>query len=152
MVKISSKCNGLTLIETVIAIAVIAIAALGSLQYLYFGALQTRVARLELIATRTAQLLLEDWKSTGGDDGYNPVSLGMGFTPISAGNYRITIGGATFYINLPPANDIDNDEFAGVTLRRLTATLRWRNDGTQGIISDDDPSLVFTTYVRRGQD
>ncbi len=77
--------GGLTLVEALIAMAVLAIVALGAMGYQYYAALHARIARAQIIATRTAQLLLEDWKSTGDSTGgglttYDPYKLGLGFS------------------------------------------------------------------------
>ena len=69
-----------TLIETMVAMVVLAIAALGALGYQYHAALQVRIAHAQTTGTRTAQLLLEDWKSTGGSEDYDPIALAMGFS------------------------------------------------------------------------
>lgn len=59
-----------------VAMAVLAIATLGTLSYQYHSAKHSRIAKLEMTATRTAQLLLEDWKSSGGGFGAENVSRG----------------------------------------------------------------------------
>ena len=58
--------RGMTLSEVMIAVAVVIVAALGTLCYEYLCIDHVRYARAELIATRIGQLLIEDWKSTGG--------------------------------------------------------------------------------------
>jgi Tfp pilus assembly protein PilV len=64
--------SGLTLVEVMLASAVIIIAALGTLCYEYLCVDHVRYARAQMTATRIGQLLIEDWKSTGGDADYNP--------------------------------------------------------------------------------
>jgi Tfp pilus assembly protein PilV len=142
---------GLTLIEALLAIVIIAIAALGSLSYQYLGAKQDKTALVTLAATRIGQLVLEDWKSTGGAADYSPVPLQTGFQAGTSGNYLITIDGVTFSTSLA-YNDIATNNTIGVTLRQIAATVRWRSDLSQGTVSGSDPSMTFTTSVRRDKD
>ena len=65
----------MTLLEVAVAIAVLAIASIGAINYQYHATRQGLVARSEITATRVAQLLLEDWKSRGGDETYDPVEI-----------------------------------------------------------------------------
>ena len=86
-----TRCNrqiraGVTLLEITVAIAVLAVASIGAINYQYHATRQGLVARSEITATRVAQLLLEDWKSRGGDETYDPEDLGMGFTAMQAAN------------------------------------------------------------------
>jgi Tfp pilus assembly protein PilV len=143
----------MTLVEVMLAVAIIIIAALGTLCYEYLCADQVRFARAQLAATRIGQLLLEDWKSSGGSDNYNPEDLEMGFSlpsELPAGTYMTTVDGLPLYITMNH-DDIANDEFAGVTLRKITVDVRWKNDTGKGPTGGDDPSVVLTTYVRRDQ-
>ena len=68
--------RGVTLIEALAAMVILAIAALGTLSYQYHSAKHSHITKLEMTATRTAQLLLEDWKSSGGGFGAENVSRG----------------------------------------------------------------------------
>lgn len=139
-----------TLVEMMIAMAVVAIAALGALSYQYYAATHIQIARTQITATRTAQLLLEDWKSTGGSTSYDPTALGLGFsTPEreAEADFFVNVDNLPMYITLS-YNDIDYDNVAGITLRKIAVTVKWRKDRKQGPTEADDPSLVLTTYVR----
>ncbi len=145
------KYRGLTLVETAIALAVVSISTLGSLAYQYHAARQIRIAQAELAATRIGQLLVEDWKSTGGADNYDPLALDIGFAadPIG-GSYIITVDRVKMYVWLV---NVDVDMSFGGTLRQITVTIRWRgNFDDQAPVPGADPLVVFTTYVRKGQD
>lgn len=72
--------RAVTLIEVIVALAVVVIASLGALGYQYYAAAQGRIAHAQTTSTRIAQLLLEDWKSTGGSEDYDPTALGLGFS------------------------------------------------------------------------
>jgi Tfp pilus assembly protein PilV len=142
--------RGLTLVETAISLAVVAISTLGSLSYQYHAARQIHIAHAELVATRTGQLLVEDWKSTGGAQNYDPVALNIGFAqdPTST-YYLITVDGVRLSVWLVA---LDEDMSFGGSLRRITVTLRWRANFDAQPPTASDPIVVFTTYVRRGLD
>jgi hypothetical protein len=134
-----------------LAVAVTIVVALGTLCYQYYGVQHSRAADAQVTGTRVGQLVLEDWKSTGGDQDYDPAALGLGFTttsPGESGDYIITLDNQTFYLQLV-RNDIDHDTVAGVTLRQIRVIIRWRKDYARGAISGSDPLINLTTYVRR---
>jgi hypothetical protein len=133
-----------------VAVAITIVTALGTLCYQYQSVTHGRVAQAEIAATRLGQLLLEDWKSTGGDPAYDPTELGLGFVATSypeSDGYRITLDNQSFYMQLTQSN-IDQDTVSGVTLRQIRVTVKWRKDYAPGAVSNDDPEIVFTTYVR----
>ena len=146
--------------------AALAIAALGSLGYQYQAARQARVANAQITATKTALLLLEDWKSTGGTEKYNPLTLGLGFeattdkvSKFGYGNglgsalnekvYGITVDNVSMGIVLK-WKDIDNDSTAQMTLRQLTVIVKFEEEaGITANLSAHNPAIVLTTYTRR---
>jgi prepilin-type N-terminal cleavage/methylation domain-containing protein len=150
-----SKRDGFTLVEVMISVAIIVIVALGTLSYQYQTVKHSRSAEAQVTAAYLGQLLLEDWKSTFGDAGYDATSLGLGFvipTAPETGNYKITLDNQTFYlqkaqqlVNIPNNPDL----VAGITLQELSVTVRWRKDGGTGAVGASDPTLIFTTFVRR---
>jgi prepilin-type N-terminal cleavage/methylation domain-containing protein len=145
--------GGVTLIEVMLALAVVVIAALGSLCYEYLCVDHVRYARAEMTATRIAQLLIEDWKSTGGADDYDPQDLNMGFTlppEVGMGNFMTVVDGIPLYISMDQG-EVEKDTFAGIKLNRITVAVKWRKDFTSGPVTDSDPSITFNTYVRRDQ-
>lgn len=136
------------------SVAIITIVAVGTMGYQYHNIKFSRASQAQITGTRIGQLLLEDWKSTGGDPTYDPTSLGLGFatTPFGGfGNCVITLDNQTFYIRLQQ-NDVAQDTVAGVTLCQIQVIVRWRMDYTPGAISAGDPQITLTTYVRRDQD
>jgi prepilin-type N-terminal cleavage/methylation domain-containing protein len=142
--------RGFTLPEVMVAVAITIVTALGTLCYQYQGVKHSRIAQAQIIATRLGQLLLEDWKSTGGCPAYDPTILNLGFVtttcPESDG-YRITLDNQSFYMQLTQS-DIDQDTVGGVKLRQIRTTIKWRKDYTRGAVVADDPEIVLTTYVR----
>lgn len=160
---------GNTLIEAMVTVVFVAIAALGGLSYQYHAAGHTRIAGAQITATRTAQLLLEDWMSTGGSTEYDPTALGFGFlsTQAAPSDFVVptglgqTLNGAVYSIEvdgLPMAvmlkyNDIDEDITARIKLRQLSIFVAF------GEVIDEKLTLsesclggirpiTLTTYVR----
>jgi len=159
------------LLELMIALAVIGVAALGGLSYQYHATKHAKVAQAQITATRMVQMLLEDWKSTGGSTDYDPESLGMGISatyPVSLGpggfaELGSTLNGEAYHVEvagLPMVmvlkyKDVDYDAEADVTLRQLaivvgfgtvsaeTATLTDSRGWVSGV-----PPVTLTTYVR----
>ena len=144
--SVSSRA-GMTIVEVMLAVAVIIIAALGSLCYEYLTVDHVHIARAELAASRVAQLIIEDWKSTGGDKDYDPEDLNMGFTTTGTDTYKTTIDGLPLYIS-KSWNDVTPGD---VNLIHLNVDVRWRHDFSAGTIADDDPKVSFDTYVRKDQ-
>jgi Tfp pilus assembly protein PilV len=139
------------LVEVMISVAVTIIIALGTLGYQYYSVRHDRSAQAQFTATRIGQLILEDWKSTGGDPAYDPTSLGLGFlspSPGESGTCVLTLDNQTFYVELI-RSDIEQDTVAGITLCQIRVTVRWRKNYGPGALSAADPTVTLTTYVRR---
>ncbi|NLH17360.1 MAG: prepilin-type N-terminal cleavage/methylation domain-containing protein [Phycisphaerae bacterium] len=149
--RIRVFARGVTLLEVAVGIAILAVASIGAINYQYHATRQSLVAQSEMTATRVAQLLLEDWKSRGGDETYNPEELGLGFVAMPAEDaYRIKVDNLPMTVYLD-WKDVEKDEEAGVTLREISVEFRWRLDRTDGAIRGQDPEYVMTTLVRRDQ-
>lgn len=134
-----------------VAVSITSIIALGTLCYQYHGVKHSRASQAQITATRIGQLVLEDWKSTGGDPSYDPTSLGLGFVTLTfpeTGNFRLTLDNQSFYISLT-RTEVDYDTVAGVWLYQIRVTIKWRNDYCPGPTTADDPEIFLTTYVRR---
>ncbi len=126
-----------TLVEVMVAMVILAITALGGLNSQYYAAVQARIAHAQTNTTRIAQLLLEDWKSTGGSEDYDAASLGLGFSaempvaakgvPLPDGVYSITVDEVPMVVVLHSV-DVAYDGEAEATLRQLTATVGWRRE------------------------
>jgi len=137
-----------------LAAALVVVAALGTLCFEYLTVSQVRYARAQMAATRVGQLLIEDWKSTGGSPDYNPEDLEMGFALPSeplAGDYMTIIDGLPLFISMSQS-DVAVDEVAGVTLRQISVIVRWNRDYGMGTPDEDGPKVTLNTYVRRDQD
>ena len=135
--------KAVTLIEVIVAMVALAVTAMGALGYQYHAAVQARIAYAQTTSTRAAQLLLEDWKSTGGSSNYDPTALGLGFSadlplpandhaPLPDGIYSIMADNVPLLVMLNSA-DVDHDDTTGVTLRQLTVTVGWRRDPSKNV-------------------
>jgi prepilin-type N-terminal cleavage/methylation domain-containing protein len=146
--------KGFTLVEAMLASAIVCVIAIGSLCYQYLSIRHTRASQAQVMATHLAQLLLEDWKSTNADTTYDPTTLGLGFLTPQAGDggqYIITVDNQTFYLWKTVSNapvTPNPDTVANVTLRKINITVQWRSDFGRGGLSADDPMISLTTYVR----
>jgi type II secretory pathway pseudopilin PulG len=167
--RIVRRARGFTLIEQVVAGVVLAIAALGALQYEFFAAGQARIARVQTAAARAAQLLIEDWKSTGGSDQYDPSTLGLGFSHAGAAptdfttatGLGATLNGAAYSATVCDMPilvallyvDVEQDSVAKTTLRQLAVVARYGQAGSGGVSVPDPrfaelPPIILVTYVR----
>jgi len=167
--RIARFARGFSLVEQAVAGVVLAIAALGALQYEAFAAGQARIARVQTAAARAAQLLIEDWKSTAGSDQYDPSTLGLGFTHAgaaptdftTAAGLGATLNGAVYSITLCDMPtlvallylDVEQDTVAKTTLRQLAVVARYGQAGAGGVTVPeprftDLPPIILVTYVR----
>jgi prepilin-type N-terminal cleavage/methylation domain-containing protein len=154
-----TKCaDGLTLVEVMLAVLIIAIVALGALSYGYHGAGQIRHAREYSTAVRIAYFLLEDWKASAGSQLYASNSSGvrtpedlnvdgiMSFAYKGKGIYEVTVDPT----GVDPEGDVPLDNIPlQIKLSRpsgyqrlipLTVAVSW-NTG----------SIALTTNVRIDQ-
>ena len=144
-----SKRSGLTLLELIIASAILGFVSVGALGYQYHATRMAMRARAEITAARTARLVLDNWKRTGGDALFNPADLQMGFVRNPNTNtYTITVDNLPMTLSLN-WQDIEQDLLAMVTLRQIEVIIQWRSNYQTGNIQDDDPIHVVSTYVRK---
>ncbi len=144
--------SGFTLLELLIASLILGIVSIGAMGYHYHAHRMAQRARAEITAARTARLVLDNWKRTGGDAQFDLTDLEMGFVKqADHDTYSITADGLPMTITLD-AVDIEHDPLAMVTLRKLEAAVRWRLDYQAGAIGAQDPEYVVVTYVRQEED
>lgn len=162
--------SAVTLVEVMAAMAVLVISSVGALSYQYYSARDAQIARSQITATRVAQLLLEDWKSTGGSSEYNPRTLGLGFSsplpipshfsegvglglgsPLRDSVYDVTIDYVPMMVMLT-WSDVAEDDVSGVILRQLNVTVMFGSadeDSADGENESENINpIVLTTYVR----
>jgi prepilin-type N-terminal cleavage/methylation domain-containing protein len=70
----SKHRKGLTIVEVMVAITVLAVAALGASAYRYYSTLDVRRADMRTTAARLGLLLCESWRGAGGDTSYDPTA------------------------------------------------------------------------------
>lgn len=147
----SRAASGVTLVELVVSTLVLAVASVGALTYQFHAVKRAKAAQSEITATQLAQLILEDWKSNGGSEFYDPIEAKMGLQSAGAEKYyKTTLNQFPMRIQLQH-NDVSNDEAAGVTLREIQVTVSWRRDYRDQNPNAADPAFTATTYVRRDQ-
>jgi hypothetical protein len=171
-VKRPKFASAVTLIEVMLAMTILVIAALGALSYQYYAAAHARIARAQITGVRTAQLLLEDWKSTGGSEEYDLAVLGLGFSsrlfipsqwshghgqgmgnPLRNSAYAIVVDGLPMLVTLR-WEDVAEDTIAEIKLRQLAVIVRFGEIDAHGNLTfpesylENISSLVLTTYVR----
>ncbi len=148
VLKLKKRYKAFSLMEVIVAAGTLFIIVLGALSYQYHAVVHSRIARSNLTATRTAQLLLEDWKNNGGSSYYDPTTLELGFiTTSEEADYYCFVDTLPMFITLN-GSDIDYDEDGGVILRKLDVKVSWRRDYRDNAPGEDDPYIVMTTYVR----
>jgi len=72
--------SGLTLIEVMVAMAVIIVGIIGAMGFRYYSILDARKADVQIGASRLSSMLLEGWKSAAGysaadTEPYDPVAM-----------------------------------------------------------------------------
>lgn len=148
--KSDANHKGVTLIELVIAIVILTVLSSGALAFQYYATKMALRAKAEITATRTARLVLDNWKKTGGDSNFKPTSIDSGFTSVSVDKYSITINGIPMTVTIS-WQDIETDTIARVTLRQIQVKMEWRSDYKSGTIRSNDPAYTMSTYVRRDE-
>ncbi len=146
----------ISLVEVIIAMSFLAIISIGAMGYQFHGRQQSKLARWQQAATRAAQLLIEDWKGTGGTSTYNPAALGFGFTTDSIpGDFTEGQGLGTVLHNCIYTNTIDDvdvevmlcwldvqqDSMLQLRLRQLSCIVKYGGNRKTN-------PVIFTTYVR----
>ena len=160
---------GITLTEAMVTMVSVAVAAMGGLSYEYLAAKHSRIAAAQTTATRTVQLLLEDWKSTGASTEYDPSALGLGFSmasnmPADLGvptGLGSTLRNAVYSIevdDLPMVvilkhKLVDRDAEGGVELRQLSVFVTFGELAGDQLVRSADwllsiPPVTLATYAR----
>jgi prepilin-type N-terminal cleavage/methylation domain-containing protein len=148
--------KGLTIVEVMVAITVLAVAALGASAYRYYSTLDVRRADMRTTAARIGLLLCESWRGTGGDTSYDPTAhLGtdLTITPISLpsefqytgftslGAYQFDTDNISYYAFLSW-----KDVSAG--LRALNVVVAWaQRDTGPATLGGADKTYALTTYA-----
>ncbi len=161
---------GVSLIDAMAAMLLLSVVAVGAMGYQYYAAIHAKIARAQIVATRTAQLLLEDWKSTGGSPNYDPSELKLGFKgplqvpahwsegipgglgqPLNSCVYSIEVDDLPMFVMLNWL-DVAEDPDAEIKLRQISVTVRFVSSeemtgGVESRLANLEP-IILTTYVR----
>lgn len=146
--------SGISLTETMNAVAILSITLIGVSGYRYCSSLDARKADAYIASARIGYLLSESWRGMQGYEAYDPVArLGAGMTITASegpdapggytvlGSYKIVLNDITFYATLS-WRDINS------SLRTLNTILVWaQRTHEQTDINDADKSFELTTYV-----
>lgn len=143
--------RGFTLIELVIALLVLAVAATGTMAYAVYAQRLASRSQSELTAARLGRLILDNWKKNGGDPTFDLTTLQMGFTKQpNSSVYKITINQLPMTVELT-STLLENDTQAMVSLRQIEAKIRWRSDRKDDVLRPSDPTYTIATYVRKDE-
>ena len=146
--------SGISLVETMNAVAILSITLIGVSGYRYCSMLDTRKADAYIASARIGYLLSESWKGMQGYEAYDPVArLGAGMTITASdgpdapggytvlGSYETVLNDITFYATLS-WKDLSSN------LRALNIILVWaQRTHEQTELDDADKSFELTTYV-----
>jgi prepilin-type N-terminal cleavage/methylation domain-containing protein len=110
----NQRTQGITLVEVMIAMVLLAVAVLGAMGFRYYSATDARKADMYNNAARFSSLLLESWKGIGGLERFDPIqTFGQEFEiteseigpPVPSGftglaRYRIDFDRLNYYVTL----------------------------------------------------
>ena len=142
--------SGFTLAEVVLTILIMAIVSLGVIHFQFYAIKSAKLARTKISATRLGSLILENWKTQGGSEQYDPTKLNVGINRQGENQYSFTVDDVPLYLDLK-VQDIDTNHKTEVTLRQLELTIQWQSDYEQELPGRSDPGFTLYTYVRRDQ-
>jgi hypothetical protein len=155
--------SGTTLVSSLIAVAIIIIAVIGTSNFRYYTALDSRKATARTESARIALLLCESWRGMQGDLTFNPVTaLGSDLTISDNEGPEVPDGFTTqgSYLIILDDNLQDEDEYhisyyttlswkdIQPGLRALHVTVAWaRQDSGEGGLESADESFSLTIYT-----
>jgi prepilin-type N-terminal cleavage/methylation domain-containing protein len=150
------RVRGLSLIEVMIAICILAISVVGASAYRYCSTLDARRADMRSAAARVGLLLCESWRGVKGSESWDPAAhLGseLTVTPVTypperlsaadfttLGAYTVSLDDINYYVGLS-WKDVSSG------LRALNVVVAWSQRDTGGSIDDADRLFRLTTYV-----
>jgi hypothetical protein len=151
--------SGSTMISSLIAVAILLIALIGTSSLRYHAALDGRKAAAQTSAARIALMVTESWRGWQGDLSYNPIThlgseitvsassgpnIPAGFTLL--GSYKIILdqnqgdtNGADYFTTLS-WKDVQPG------LRALNVVIGWAQKGERGL-NKADKTFTLTTYA-----
>lgn len=147
-------CSGFSIIEAVIALVILMIAIMGTIQFRYYSSLDVRRSNLHDSAARAGLMLCESWRGLDGVLTFDPVKEFQPGVVVAAtdgpkepndftvlGKYSVFLEDRPYYAALS-YRDIDAD------LRALNVTVVWEQRGSDGTgLLDADKMYQLTTYA-----
>ena len=106
-----------SLVEVMMAIAILAIAAVTASGFRYYAVVDARKADVQITGTRLASLFLYGWDGSGGYSGYGKYNLIGGDDPLDPNDYDIEYDYDTYN---PDDYEYDIDEPNAITFAGLT--------------------------------
>lgn len=162
---IKKTAYGVTLVETMVALAILLVAVTGAMSYQYYTAVDARKADFRMEAARLALTLLEGWKGAGGATDFDPrtdfagdkgsefaAEIGVwddgsgnpppGMSTV-AGKYSVTTEKNTYFMILSYTDESLTDNIP----MAMNVLVMWNPQGAaSGSFSDASSSLSLTTY------
>lgn len=158
--KRGHNLQGFSLVELVIAIAIVMVLATGGLSYLYHSNMGVKKSEAQTTAARLASLLLNSWKGNGGDPSFNPITAfesrlsikDIPSGPAAAlsdyanrfsdlGSYHILVNNINYYVTMAYSPATSEQPLT------LSTCVAWRPDYKSGEISENDPSVRLSVYA-----
>ena len=150
----SSSCRGLSLVDAMVALAILSVGVMAATNYRYYAALDARKATMHTTAARIGQMLCESWRGVEGAETYDPtIYLGsdLGITTSAGpdkpgdftllGSYAVQLNGVDYYVTMSW-----KDVYSG--LRALNVVVAWvQREQVGSNIADTDKSFKLTTYM-----
>jgi hypothetical protein len=144
----------MSLMQIMLATAILAIAVVGASGYRYYAALDARRASARVTAARIALMLCETWRGQDGSDSFAPASCFSSSELISdaagpsapvdytaLGSCSVSLNGFTYYVTCS-WRDVNSD------LRAMNVLIWWPSAGAAASsVAACDQSFSLTTYA-----
>ncbi len=150
-----SKTRGVTLIEIMVSIVILAVAVIGASGFRYHTMMDARRASAQMTASRVALMLCESWRGLNGDETFNPATyfatdlnittsgvgpnVPTGFTAL--GRYKIINNDLCCWATLSWS-----DVSPGLRALNIVVAYEQRNSGSQSY-AQVDKTFKLTVYT-----
>ena len=147
---------GLSLVDTIIAIVVVAFVIIGSANFKYFAVRDAVRAERQIVAARTALMFCEAWRGCGGAEDFDPdvsfdgiIALSPG-TVLNAPNDYTVVGSFNTTLDDVAQNITLSYRDISSQLRALNTSVSWsRSVDESGEVSLMDEYFELTTYCQK---
>ena len=146
----SSVRRGFSLLDIMMAIIILAVVIIGTINYRYYAVIQVENSMMQSSAARIGVMMVEGWRGIKGVGTYNPVTA---MTPASVtlssgpakpsdftllGSYLVQLTGRNYYVTLS-YKDVDT------RLRALNVVVTWSLNSK--VVAGATHSFKITTYT-----